>query len=46
MNSKETMKLWKEYKDKAIKRGVKEDGIWGLNWKQPFDYENYDALPK
>jgi hypothetical protein len=47
MDSNVAMKLWKEYKDNAIKRGVKEDGIWGLNWTQPHPFENrYDMLPE
>lgn len=46
MDSKPTMKLWKEYKDNAIKRGSPEDNIWGLNWTQPHPYEDrYDLLP-
>lgn len=47
MDSTSTMKLWKEYKDNAIKRGSSpEDNIWGLNWTQPHPYENrYDLLP-
>jgi hypothetical protein len=53
MNSKETMRLWKEYKDNSIKRTLeikgrfKDHGIWGLRWTQPIEFENkYDALPK
>lgn len=47
MDSKTTMLLWKEYKDKALDRGLKEDSIWGLNWTQPHPYEDrYDMLPK
>jgi hypothetical protein len=46
MDSKTTMQLWKEYKDKALGRGLKEDSIWGLNWTQPHPYEDcYDMLP-
>jgi hypothetical protein len=47
MDSKTTMSLWKEYKDKALKRELGENSIWGLNWTQPHPYENrYDMLPK
>ena len=53
MNSKETMRLWKKYRDNAIKRTLKiqgrfkDPGIWGLRWTQPIKFENnYDALPK
>jgi len=47
MDSKTTMRLWKEYKGKALKRGAKKDNIWGLNWKQPHPFENrYDMLPR
>lgn len=47
MNSTITMQLWKEYKDRAIKKGVKEDSIWGLNWTQPHSFEDrYDILPQ
>lgn len=47
MDSTEAMRLWKEYKEKAVRRGVKEDGIWGLNWAQPYPFENrYDLLPQ
>ncbi len=47
MDSATTMKLWKEYKDNAIKKGAKEDNIWGLNWTQPHPFENrYDMLPE
>ena len=42
-----TMRLWREYKDKAIEKGAKEDNIWGLNWTQPHPFENrYDMLPE
>jgi hypothetical protein len=47
MDSTTTMRLWKEYKDKAIKKGVKEDSIWGLNWTQPHPFEDrYQMLPQ
>jgi hypothetical protein len=47
MDSKTTMKLWREYKRKAMGRGLKEDSIWGLNWTQPHPYEDrYDLLPQ
>ena len=28
MDSKRTMNLWREYKQKAMERGLKEDSIW------------------
>ena len=47
MDSEKTINLWREYKQKAIKRGLKEDSIWGLNWTQPHPYEDrYDLLPQ
>jgi len=53
MNSKESMRRWKEYKDNSIKRTMeikgrfKDSGIWGLRWTQPIEFENnYAALPK
>jgi len=47
MDSKKAMNLWREYKLKAMRRGLKEDSIWGLNWTQPHPYEDrYDLLPK
>lgn len=46
MDSEKTMELWKQYKREAVARGVKEDNIWGLNWKQPHQYKDrYDILP-
>ena len=46
MDSKTTMRLWKEYKDKTIRRGTAKHEIWGLNWTQPHEYEDrYDLLP-
>jgi hypothetical protein len=56
MNSKETMKLWKEYKARSIKISLskgksvdpEDPGImWGLRWTQTLPFEdNYDAIPK
>ena len=47
MDSKTAMKLWREYKKKAMSRGLKEDSVWGLNWTQPHPYEDsYELLPK
>jgi hypothetical protein len=47
MDSATTMRLWREYKAKAIAKGVKEDSIWGLNWTQPRPFENqYGSLPQ
>ena len=47
MDSETTMKMWQAYKKDAIKKGVKEDSIWGLNWTQPHPFENrFDSLPK
>jgi hypothetical protein len=47
MRSTEAMRLWKEYKEKTMKRTGKDSGIWGLNWTQPHRFENqYDRLPK
>lgn len=47
MDSKTTMKLWREYKDNAVQAGATEDNIWGLRWTQPHPYENrYDLLPE
>lgn len=49
MNSKEAMKLWKEYYEASLARGYvpKKNDIWGVNWKTPFPFEdNYQALPK
>ncbi len=47
MGSTTTMKLWRNYKNKAIKSGAQEDTIWGLNWKQPHAFENrYEILPE
>jgi hypothetical protein len=47
MDSTTTMRLWKEYKDNAIKKGAKEDNIWGLNWTQPYPFEDkYEMLPE
>jgi hypothetical protein len=46
MDSITTMRLWSEYKEKAIGRGLPEDSIWGLNWTQPHPYEDrFDLLP-
>ena len=46
MDSTSTMKLWKELKDKEIKRGSPEGNQWGLKWTQPHPYEDrYDLLP-
>ena len=42
-----TMRLWKEYKNDALKKGCKEDNQWGIKWKQPHPFENrYDMLPQ
>jgi hypothetical protein len=39
------MRLWKEYNDKLVQRGEKEDATWGLNWTQSHAFENrYDRL--
>jgi hypothetical protein len=47
MDSENTMSLWREYKQKAMERGLKENSIWGLNWTQPHPYEDrYDLLPQ
>lgn len=49
MNSATAMRLWKEYKNNAVKKyGAPEDGKdFGLRWTQPLDYEdNFDMLPK
>jgi len=46
MDSAKTMELWKQYKAGCVARGIKEDNIWGLNWKQPHQYKDrYDTLP-
>jgi len=47
MDSKTTMRRWREYKKRATDRGSKEDSHWGLNWAQPHAYEDrYDLLPQ
>ncbi|MCJ7776781.1 MAG: hypothetical protein MUP16_00465 [Sedimentisphaerales bacterium] len=47
MDSTTTMRLWKEYKNSALKKGAKEDNQWGLKWTQPHPFENrYDMLPQ
>ena len=47
MDSKTAISLWREYKSKALERGLSEESIWGLNWTQPFPYEDkYDLLPR
>jgi hypothetical protein len=47
MDSSTAMTMWRKYKDNAIQKGAKEHGIWGLNWKEPHDFENrYDMLPE
>lgn len=47
MDSANVMRLWNEYKKRAMKRGSSEDGIWGLNWGEPHPFEDqYDLLPK
>ena len=47
MDSESAMRLWREYKQKAMARGLKEDSIWGLNWTQPHPFEDrYDLLPQ
>jgi len=49
MESAVTMRLWKEYKNNAIKKyGAKEDDPnFGLRWTQPRRFENrYDLLPE
>src|SRR3989304_8083978 len=40
MDSEVTMNLWREYKKKAMTRGLGENNIWGLNWTQPHPYED------
>lgn len=46
MDSSETMKLWREYKNQAVNNGAQEENIWGLKWTQPYPFENkYDILP-
>jgi hypothetical protein len=39
MNSRTAMRLWKENKAKANKRGVKRDNLWGINWTAPHPFE-------
>jgi hypothetical protein len=55
VNSKEAMKLWKEYKANSIKNSLRkgksvdpaDPGIWGLRGTQTTEFENkYDSLPK
>ncbi|MGA1979863.1 MAG: hypothetical protein ABSG99_04775 [Sedimentisphaerales bacterium] len=47
IDSSTTMHLWKEYKDKTLKRTSKGGHIWGLNWTQPHQFEDrYDILPQ
>lgn len=46
MPSKMVLNLWREYKDAAVARGIKEDSIWGLNWATPKPYkDNWACLP-
>lgn len=41
------MRLWTEYKEKALNKGVKADSIWQVNWTQPHPFEDrYDMLPE
>jgi len=47
LTSEETMRLWKEYHDSAISRGLPEENRWGINWKTPFAHEEkWDILPQ
>jgi hypothetical protein len=47
MDSEKVMESWRNYKSTSIARGVKEDSIWGINWTEPYTYENrYDLLPQ
>ena len=47
MDSKITMKLWKDYKTKTKAKGTTKHEIWGVNWTTPHPYEDrYDLLPK
>lgn len=47
MDSKTTMDLWKNYKDKALARGTSENNQWGLNWTTPLEFQDrWDILPQ
>ena len=46
MDSETTMRLWRQNKQNAIEKGAKAENQWGLNWKVPHSFENYDLLPQ
>jgi hypothetical protein len=47
IDSATTAERWKQYKYKCLGRGVKDDNIWGPNWKTPFDHEDkWEVLPE
>jgi hypothetical protein len=47
MSSTDTMKLWKDYKEKAIAKGSKEENQWGLPWTTPLKFQDrWDLLPE
>lgn len=44
MDSKTTMEYWKKYKEE---HPSVRDAPWGINWKDPFPFEDrYDLLPQ
>lgn len=46
MTSAQTMALWKEYKERAVAKGSKEDNQWGLPWTAPLSFaDRWDLLP-
>jgi hypothetical protein len=46
MDSEITMKLHRQYKQRTIAKGPVRDNQWGINWKDPCQFEDrYDLLP-
>ncbi len=46
IDSHTMMKLHREYKERMLANGVRDDGRWGVLWSTPFPYKDkWDTFP-